>query len=283
MLCRGRGIRASELEHLHFAANQSVRLVYDGTSRADWPSRLKQAIGEIQPVAIFFDPLARVKGDADENSQRELAPVLDFMRELRELGDCSVGFVHHSGHADEARMRGTSDLGAYWESRLTIRREGATCSLTAEHREAEATERLVYRLDFDRETRSLRLEPEADRDAGIRDDVVRFLAEHPDSTFDEVREALRKRKAACRSQLDALIEAGTVMETRTERPDRNGRPYPRKVFNLAPQAGFIPDPDPGTDMDLDATDPISAPRSPLYRRGTGTGIRIGMQSKGAAA
>ena len=141
MLTRGRGLRAHQLEHLHVAANQRVRLVDDG--RADWPERIRQAVREIEPAAVLFDPLARMKGAADENSQKELTPALDFMRELRDLGKCTVGFVHHAGHANDGRMRGTSDLEAYWESKLTIRRRGSTCTLSAEHREAEAAEPLT--------------------------------------------------------------------------------------------------------------------------------------------
>jgi hypothetical protein len=57
-------------------------------------------------------------------------------------------------------MRGSTDLEATWESKLTVSRdELSVCSVTAEHREAEASGTIRYRLDFEPDTESVRLEP----------------------------------------------------------------------------------------------------------------------------
>ncbi len=275
-LCRGRGVSANRLEHLHFAANQRVRLVHDVTSSSleSWPDRIRKAVDSIQPAAVFFDPLARVKGAVDENSQRELAPALDFMRELRDRGQCTVGFVHHAGHTEQGRMRGTSDLEAYWESKVTITRKGAVCSIVADHREAEPSDSISYRLDFDPGTRSLRVEADRQEANQLREAIYSWLAENPGSTFPEIRAGVRKNKLACRSELGALVEARTAVARRSRRPDRNGNEKPVDTYFLASGAGSTEVSAIGTATDLDRSDPTEVQGPPPYRGGTRTAVPL---------
>lgn len=105
-LARGRGTRADQLSDLHLAANRRVRLDDRG-----WRDALLEAGRELRPRLIVLDPLVRLKGAVDEDSQREMAPVLDHMRDLRDATGAAVLFVHHSGH-EGRRLRGTSDLDA---------------------------------------------------------------------------------------------------------------------------------------------------------------------------
>lgn len=154
-LIRGRDIPADRLGDLHFAANQRVRL-----DAPDWQQRLRAAIPQIKPRAVFFDPLARLKDPSrDENEQTAMAPLLDFMRELRDLGDCAVVFAHHTGHGG-AHLRGTSDLESYWETKLTLTRDSdGICKLDASHREALGLDEPIgYRLAWHDDNRSMRLE-----------------------------------------------------------------------------------------------------------------------------
>ena len=91
----------------------------------------------------------------DESNQREIGPVLDFMRQVRDESGAAVGFVHHTGHGAQGRMRGSSDLEAYWESKVSIRRDGSTVELRAEHREAEAAGPFRFALNFSEAPRSM--------------------------------------------------------------------------------------------------------------------------------
>jgi RecA-family ATPase len=94
-LARGNAIPTPELVGFHFAANRGVRLDDEA-----WQAKLVSAAAAIEPRAIFLDPLVRMKGAGrDENAEKEMGPVLDFMRELREQSGAAVVFVHHTGHA----------------------------------------------------------------------------------------------------------------------------------------------------------------------------------------
>jgi hypothetical protein len=158
-LRRGYALKDSALAELHFSANQRVRL-----NDPRWQERLRLAAAKIEPRAIFFDPFVRVKGaEVNENEQREIGPVLDFIRDLRDEAKAGVGYASHTGH-DGGHIRGSSDLEGYWESRLAVTKANKTADddapriITAEHREAESGHQFRFALAFDVASRSLRLD-----------------------------------------------------------------------------------------------------------------------------
>jgi len=201
-LRRGYAIDREALADLHFAANRRVRLNEDA-----WKTRLLAAGRALRPRAVLLDPLVRLKGaDVDENVQREMGPVLDFMRELRDETGAAVFFVHHTGH-NGTHGRGSSDLEGYWESKVTI-----TCdddgvrTLKAEHREAEAASELRYRLAFDLESRSMRLAPVEDP---LRVKVATYLDEHPDASANDVCEVTKAQREKVLKLVKEIREGGS--------------------------------------------------------------------------
>jgi RecA-family ATPase len=193
-LRRGYAIEDAALAELHFSANQRVRL-----NDPRWQERLLGAAAKIEPRAIFFDPFVRVKGaDVNENEQREVGPVLDFMRALRDESSAAVGYVNHTGHNGH-HIRGSSDLEGYWESRLEVTKpKDATADhdepriVKAEHREAESGHQFRFALTFDANSRSLRLDAVTSELERL---VEKHLREHPTANKTEVYEAVGGRKS----------------------------------------------------------------------------------------
>jgi hypothetical protein len=185
-LARGNAIGAEELAELHFAANRRVRL-----DDLEWQKRLLAAVSEFRPRAVFLDPLARLKSAVrKENAQEEMAVLLDFMRLLRDEGDCTVAFVHHTGH-EGTHLRGSSDLESYWESKVALKRDGDEAEFTSEHREAEAGRTHRFRQAWDAETVSVRLRLlDDERQEEIDGEISVFLETHPDASANEVFKAL---------------------------------------------------------------------------------------------
>lgn len=188
-LARGHAQGAEAFRDLYYGANLGVQL-----DRPDWQTKLLQAVDEIEPAAVFLDPLVRMKGAGrDENSQLDMAPVLEFLRELRESTEPgrAVIYVHHTGH-EGTRQRGSSDLEAFWESKLTIKRlSDGTRELSAEHREAEGTSTFRYRFDWNEASRSLRLVAD---DCELRGRVEAYLADHPDASANAVDKAVTGKR-----------------------------------------------------------------------------------------
>lgn len=200
VLARGRALQPESLRDFHFAANLRVRL--DDT---EWQERLRQAATERPWNLIAFDPFARVKGHVDESVQREVGPVLDFLRELRDLSGAAVLYVHHVPHEGK-RQRGSSDLESYWDSRLLLTKDGKRRKLEADHREAEAAGPWELSFGFDTATATVRLTAAATE---LERRVRAHLDEHPDDLPTKVYEAIGGRKADVLELAKRIREAGS--------------------------------------------------------------------------
>ncbi len=206
-LARGNAIETPEFVGFHFATNRGVRLDDHG-----WQEKLLKAAAAIEPRAIFLDPLVRMKGAGrDENAEKEMGPVLEFMRELREQSGAAVVFVHHTGHIGN-HARGTSDFEGYWESRLGIAptKTPATTSVTPQHREAEQPDPFKWRFGWDSVTRSVRLTLDAeDAEALKRKKVRAYLEAHPDASANEVHREVGGRRTDILALVSDVREGGS--------------------------------------------------------------------------
>lgn len=258
---RGHALATEALRDLHFAANMRVRL-----DDPDWRYKLCRAAIKVQPRAIMFDPLVRLKGaGVDENAQKEMAPILDFMRDLRDGSDAAVIFTHHSGH-EGGRLRGTSDLEAYWESKITLKRDGTVCELASEHREAEAGRGLRYGFDWHDESRSVRLSP---LDAPPQDDtlhdkaLISYVLANPGLSTGEVAKGLGRRRTDTASRLRTLdgvgTAHGTVYRSASQRPDALGRLRRFDAWFADCDAGSSTVPDGGTLWDAERSGSLGVP------------------------
>ncbi len=76
------------------------------SSTAKSGATASRATCQAQPWRLIaFDPYARLKGGSDEDSQKESGPVLDFLRELRDLANATVLYVARPRRHPTARLR----------------------------------------------------------------------------------------------------------------------------------------------------------------------------------
>ena len=71
-------------------------------------TQMVEAHGE--PQMIVVDTLARAMGAADENSTKEMGAAIQAVDNIRDEYDCTVLAVHHTGHGNKDRARGSSAL-----------------------------------------------------------------------------------------------------------------------------------------------------------------------------
>ena len=101
--------------------------------------RLEQTVPCIRPRLVLLDPLVHLYG-VDENAVAEIAPILGFLRELQRRFEAAVVLVHHARKSGAAKpgqaLRGNSELHAWGDSNLYLRRRDNQIVMTAEHRAA---------------------------------------------------------------------------------------------------------------------------------------------------
>jgi hypothetical protein len=111
---------------------------------------LQATVANLQPKLLVLDPLVRLHG-IDENIAAEVAPLLGYLRNLQRRNHTAVAVVHHArkGAARERggqALRGSSELHAWGDSNLYLRRCGQQLQLSIEHRAAPGCDRLQLAL-----------------------------------------------------------------------------------------------------------------------------------------
>jgi hypothetical protein len=108
----------------------------------DGLDRLAATVAQVAPRLLVLDPLIRLHR-ADENSAAEMAVILDGLRTLARATECAILLVHHTRKAPAGGiaghgLRGSSDLHAFGDTNLYLRRTGpdAALELRIEHRAA---------------------------------------------------------------------------------------------------------------------------------------------------
>ncbi len=106
------------------------------------PSQLAALIADIDaaiargepPVLIVIDTVARNFGGGDENSTKDMNDFVTALDTLRERYRCCVLLVHHTGHADKSRARGSIALLGSLDAEYRIEKTGVddkTITLTS--------------------------------------------------------------------------------------------------------------------------------------------------------
>ena len=153
--------------------------------------RQRLTVRRIRPRLLVLDPLVRLHR-IDENAAGEVAPLLACLRDLQRNFDAAVVLVHHARKSAHARggqaLRGSSELHAWGDSNLYLRRRKHRILLTVEHRASASPDEIALEL---RETPVLSLQ------------IVETISEAPATSP-------RQRKPACRHPAFSAADPGSV-------------------------------------------------------------------------
>jgi hypothetical protein len=137
-MARHRGLDLTRVE-IHVITAPVLRLDRDPDR-----TRLLETAGRLRPRLLLLDPLVRLHG-VDENNAGEVAALLAYFRSLQRQLNLSVLLVHHTrknatgGAAAGQGLRGSSDIHAFGDSNLYLRRGKEYLVLSTEHRAAPAS------------------------------------------------------------------------------------------------------------------------------------------------
>ncbi len=190
--------------------------------------RLEETVRIARPRLLVLDPFVRLHS-IDENVAGEVAPLLGYLRRLERTYETAVLLVHHvrKGAAKlrgGQALRGSSELHAWGDSNLYLRRRGDSLRLSVEHRAAAAFDDLS--LGFPSAGRPLALEivdePAAQPQSQNAEPMTAtphqrvydaLAAASEPLALAELRNACRIRTSTLCSILTALTAEGTISKT----------------------------------------------------------------------
>lgn len=197
-----------------------VRLDREADRRA-----LQEAVDKLRPRLLVLDPFVRLHR-IDENVASEVAPLLAFLRQLERDFQTAVLLVHHArkgashSRAGQA-LRGSSELHAWGDSNLYMRRSAKGLELTIEHRAAAAGPTRALELVVEADTLGLEfVEPNAAATpvppASVQPEqrIKSILASAAAPVgMRQLRQACQIRMKTLCSTLACLIEQGAIIKS----------------------------------------------------------------------
>ena len=216
-MARHRGLDLAGVE-VHVITAPVLRL-----DRGPDRARLWEATKRLRPRLLVLDPLVRLHG-IDENNAGEVAELLAYFRALQRQLDLSVLLVHHTrknatgGVAAGQGLRGSSDIHAFGDSNLYLRRIREHLVLSSEHRAAPASAPVYLELvATDAETTHLEVIAELEdgnrKQRSLNERVLDLLAGGAVRTRANLRASLGVKNERLGESLESLERAGHVRRT----------------------------------------------------------------------
>ncbi len=216
-MARHRGLDLDGVE-IHVITAPTLRL-----DRDPHRTRLFETAKRLRPRLLLLDPLVRLHG-IDENNAGEVAGLLAYFRSLQRRLDLSVVLVHHTrknaaGGADAGQgLRGSSDIHAFGDSNLYLRRTRERLMLSSEHRAAAASPPVYLELvATNAQTTHLEViaEIHGENRRSLQEQVLALLAQDAVLTRTKLRDALSVKNERLGEALESLERAGRIRRTPT--------------------------------------------------------------------
>lgn len=216
-MARHRGLDLTGVE-IHVITAPTLRL-----DRGPHRERLFETARRIRPRLLLLDPLVRLHG-IDENNATEVAQLLAYFRSLQRRLDLSVVLVHHTrknaagGVAAGQGLRGSSDLHAFGDSNLYLRRSRERLVLSGEHRAAAAPSAVYLELSTaNADTMHLRVVAELEQHnrRNLEQQVLELLSPGGVLTRAKLRDTLSVKNERLGDVLQSLERTARIRRTPT--------------------------------------------------------------------
>jgi RecA-family ATPase len=206
-------------------ANLDIRVITADSLRLDRTAdqaRLEATLMLHRPALLILDPLVRLHA-IDENASGEIAALLGYLRLLQRKTGTAIALVHHArknlstnGGAGYS-LRGSSDLYAWVDSFLYLRRHHGQLTLSAEHRSASGPEPFALELANTESGPYLKLvstihTAESSSRDPLLEKIIALLGQSSEPrTAEHIRSTLQVRNQRLVQALRQLSEQGNVV------------------------------------------------------------------------
>jgi len=214
-MARHRGLDLGPIE-IHVITAPVLRLDRD-RDRA----RLLETTKRLRPRLLLLDPLVRLHG-IDENHAGEVSELLAYFRSLQRQLELSILLVHHTrknaagGVAAGQGLRGSSDIHAFGDSNLYLRRTREHLVLSSEHRAAPASAPVYLELvATNAETTHLEViaELHGGKRCSLEEQVLDLLTQGTVLTRAKLRDSVGVKNERLGEAIESLERAGRVCRT----------------------------------------------------------------------
>jgi AAA domain len=218
-------LRLESLAHRHGIplASLDLRVITADALRLDRTAdqeRLTATLLLHRPALLILDPLVRLHA-VDENAAGEIAALLGYLRALQRQSGSAIALIHHARKNVAAdggagySLRGSSDLYAWVDSFLYLRRHHGQLMLSAEHRSASGAGPFALELANSESKPYLRLVPHASEPAArdpLPDQILAWLGHACEPrTAESIRSGLQVRNQRLVECLRQLCDQGKVV------------------------------------------------------------------------
>ena len=102
---------AIKLSDMSLYVSRTAVGINNGNNLAELKAEIRSIAEEFgSPALIILDTLARNFGDGDENDTKDMTSFIAEVDRLNDEFDCASLIVHHAGHGEKGRARGSSAL-----------------------------------------------------------------------------------------------------------------------------------------------------------------------------
>lgn len=146
--CIARGVAKESLQVFISRSGVNLTDAFNIAKAVEAGRRVQRKYG-VPPALIIVDTLARNFGPGDENSTQDMSAAIAGCDQLRAAFGACVLLVHHVGHGDKSRARGSSALNAALDMEYRVSRDESgvvrfECTKIKDH---EPPAPLAFRLD----------------------------------------------------------------------------------------------------------------------------------------
>lgn len=201
-----------------------------------------------KPLIVAFDTLSRNIGPADENSSKDMAGIVRAADMVREVAGSTIIFVHHTGHGEQGRGRGSSVLPAALDANFLLKpdKEGLLELSGLKNKTGPAAAALKFKLtpvgigiydDDDEEVNTCVIEP-----GGPFIDEKAFLQSGQNKiALDALEDLLKQGLAPCSADnwRDRAIDMGI---TSSENAESKRKAFQRAKRSLLEQGVVVENP-----------------------------------------